>query len=89
MKITINMDEELLDKVVEVTGAATRTEAITTALKDIARRARMVEVLRRGTGATPEELENMFDPASDPMSLRVAEGITPYQVTNKPESRDK
>ncbi|MDF1825295.1 MAG: type II toxin-antitoxin system VapB family antitoxin [Verrucomicrobiales bacterium] len=87
MKITINLDESLLDDVVRITGAGTKTEAVTIALREVVRRARLVEVLRKGTGASPGELKDMFDPASDPMALRVAEGVTPYQVTDaKPDS---
>ena len=83
MKLTINLDEALLDRVVEITEATTKTEAITIALREVDRRARLVEVLREGTGATAEELKEMFDPASDPTALRVAEGVTPYQVVDK------
>jgi Arc/MetJ family transcription regulator len=46
MKLTINLDEKLLDRVVTITGASTKTEAITLALREIDRRARLVEVLR-------------------------------------------
>ena len=84
MKITINMDDELLDSVMTITGASTKTEAIHIALKDIVRRAKLLNILREGTGVPASELSEMFDPASDPMKLRVGEGITTYQVTNKP-----
>ena len=84
MKLTVNLDEELLDRVMEITGATTKTEAITTSLREMARRARLVEVLREGLGATSDELKDMFDPASDPMSLRVAERGATYQVGNRP-----
>lgn len=83
MKMTINLDEGLLEEVMKVTGAATKTEAVMTALREVARRARLVETLRAGSGVSGEELKTMFDPASDPMALRVAEAVTPYQVTRK------
>ncbi len=73
MKLTINLDGALLDRVVKLTGASTKTEAITVALREMDRRARLVEVLREGLGASPDELETLFDPASDPLALRVAE----------------
>jgi hypothetical protein len=73
MKLTINVDDALLDRVVKVTGASTKTEAITHALREVDRRARLVALLREGTGATPEELTGLFEQASDPGSLRVAE----------------
>ena len=55
MKLTINIDDALLDTVVRITGASTKTEAITTALKEVERKAKLVEVLRAGTGASPKE----------------------------------
>ena len=38
----------------------------------------LVDLLREGTGASKSELENMFDPDSDPVLLRVAEEQHPY-----------
>lgn len=73
MKITLNVDKDLLERVVTITDASTKTKAIDYALREIDRRARLVEVLAEGTRATSEELKEMFDPASDPMALRVAE----------------
>lgn len=83
MKITINIDESLLDRVVEITEAATKTEAIHIALREVDRRARLVEVLRAGLGASTEELKDMFDPASDPDALRVAEPAGGYRAGRK------
>jgi Bacterial antitoxin of type II TA system, VapB len=85
MKITINMDDDLLESVMTITGATTKTEAIHIALKDIVRRAKLLNVLKEGMGLSPDELRNVFDPVSDPMKLRVGEGFTPYQVTNRPD----
>ena len=78
MKLTIDLEKDLLERVVRLTGARTRTEAITTALKEIDRRGKLVELLREGTGATQSELKDMFDPDSDPVLLRVAEEQHPY-----------
>tara|TARA_R110002049_G_scaffold132794_1_gene292044 strand:- start:1377 stop:1631 length:255 start_codon:yes stop_codon:yes gene_type:complete len=80
MKLTINIDDALLDTVVRITGASTKTEAITTALKEVERKAKLVEVLRAGTGASPKELKTMFDPASDPMLMRAAETPGSYKT---------
>jgi hypothetical protein len=84
MKLTINLDSDLVDRVVKATGAKTKTEAITIALREIDRRARLVEVLREGLGADSAELRNMFDPASDPLSMRVAEN-----PSDDPDARKK
>lgn len=78
MKLTINMDDDLLDKVVHLTGASTKTEAIHIALREVARRARLVEVLRKGTGASADELRTMFDDSLVEPKLAVAEDSAPY-----------
>ena len=73
VKLTINVDEALLDRVVEITGAANKTDAIHYALREVDRRARLLTVLREGLGASEEELKAMFEETSDPKALRVAE----------------
>jgi Arc/MetJ family transcription regulator len=84
MKLTINLDDALLNRVVEITGASTKTEAITIALREIDRKARLISVLREGVGASPDELRDMFDSASDPGLLRVAEPMAPYRTKENP-----
>ena len=85
MKLTINMDDELLKRVMDTTGASTKTEAIHMALREVDRRARLVEVLKAGTGASPDELKTMFDDESDPLRMRmVAEPRAVYRVNKKP-----
>ncbi len=94
MKLTINLDNALLDRVVAITGAATKTEAITTALREIDRKARLIEVLREGLGASTAELKSMFDEGSAPERFRstsaswedvskVAETPATYMVSSK------
>jgi Arc/MetJ family transcription regulator len=61
MKLTINLDGELLDRVVAITGASTKTEAIHFALREVDRRGRLLGILREGLGASPDELRSMFD----------------------------
>ena len=79
MKYTMNLDADLLDRVVAVTGARTKTEAVTTALREMDRRGRLIERLREGLGASESELRSLFDPQSDPAVLRVAEESQPYE----------
>lgn len=74
MKLTVNLDGEVLDKVVEITGSTTKTEAIMIALREVERKARLVEVLREGLGASEAELKSMFDPASAPAGENYAYG---------------
>lgn len=83
MKLTINVDDALLDRVVEITEASSKTEAIAIALREVDRRARLVSVLREGLGASPDELKDMFDASSDPMALRAAEPGISYRVPEK------
>lgn len=74
MKLTFNVDGELLERVVRQTGARTKTEAIQIALREIDRRGRLVEVLREGCGIGPEDLRHLFAPAAPPAEWQVAEG---------------
>ena len=83
MKYTLNIDEVLLERVVTLTGAATKTEAIHLALREIDRKARLIEALREGTGASSDALENLFTPEEDPCAMRVAEPPTIYQTRLK------
>lgn len=78
MRLTLNIDGDLLDRVMKSTGSKTKTAAIHFALSEIDRRKELHKLLSAGLGATPEELETMFDPASDPMKLRVAEPDMAY-----------
>jgi hypothetical protein len=78
MKLTINLDPALVERAVKATGAKTKTEAITIALKEVDRRARLVDILRKGLGADANQLRSMFDPASDPLTMRVAEKPSNY-----------
>lgn len=82
MKYTLNIDSALLDRVVQITGAATKTEAIHLALREVDRKARLLEVLREGTGVEGG-MEDLFDPALDPLALRVAERPSAYGVNRE------
>ena len=84
MKLTINLDDALMERVMKITGATTKTEAIHFALREVDRKARLIDVLREGLGADPDELRSMFDEASDPSNLRVEEPCPPYRTTRKP-----
>ena len=84
MKMTLNIDDELLDRVMEATGAKTKTEAIDLALKEADRRARLIEVLGRDRGMSPEDWKNAFAPDDDFGSLRVAEEPVNYAAKPRP-----
>ena len=81
MKMTMHIDEEVLDRVMKITGAKTKTEAVAPALREMARRHKMKELFSMDLGLTPEEWKTAFDPASypeDKPTLRVAEDQKPY-----------
>ena len=82
MKMTMHIDEEVLDRVMKITGAKTKTAAVELALNEMARRHKMKELFSAGLGLTAEELKASFDPASypderQPMML-AAEDPAPY-----------
>jgi Arc/MetJ family transcription regulator len=61
MKLTLNIDDDLLERVREATGAKTKTEAIHYALTEIDRRNRLRDLLAEDIGLTPDEWRNAFD----------------------------
>ena len=81
MKMTMHIDEDVLARVMKITGAKTKTAAVEVALTEMARRHKMKELFNAGLGLSPEELKNVFDPASLPGSLPfpiAAEDPAPY-----------
>lgn len=89
MKMTMHIDDALLENVVRLTGASSKTEAVSIALKEMDRRARLAEFGRTGLGFTRAELMEAVDPAYDLMALRVADGGEPAgRLTDEPCGRD-
>ena len=64
MKMTMHIEEDVLERVMKITGARTKTAAVKIALTEMARRHKMKELFHAGLGMTPEELRNAIDPAS-------------------------
>jgi Arc/MetJ family transcription regulator len=67
MKMTMHIDEDVLADVMDLTGAASKTEAVELALRDLARRHRQRRFLREGLGlVTPADWDAAAQPtASD------------------------
>jgi Arc/MetJ family transcription regulator len=82
MKMTMHIDEDVLERVMKITGAKTKTAAVEIALTEMARRHKMKELFSAGLGLTPDELKASFDPASSPEEPQpvalVAEVPAPY-----------
>ncbi|WP_164976026.1 type II toxin-antitoxin system VapB family antitoxin [Oleiharenicola lentus] len=80
--MTMHIDEDVLDRVMKVTGAKTKTEAVQIALTEMARRHKLKELFSQGLGMTPEQLKAEFAPTAadefDRPLLNVAEPKTPY-----------
>ena len=82
MKMTMHIDEEVLARVMKITGAKTKTGAVEMALNDMARRHKMKELFSAGLGLTPDELRAAFAPNSYPEpaadGLMVAKDKAPH-----------
>lgn len=78
----MHIDEDVLDRVMTITGAKTKTAAVEIALKEMARRHKMKELFSAGLGLTPDELKAEFAPgpadALDNHGLMAAEDSSPY-----------
>ena len=77
MKFTLNIDDALLARVMESTGAKTKTEAIHMALAEIDRRNKLITLLSEEITMTPTEWKNAIDEsawdADETATARVAE----------------
>lgn len=71
--MTMHIDEDVLARVMKVTGAKTKTEAVKMALADMARRHKMKELFTQGLGLTPDELRAEF--ALTPADLLESHGM--------------
>lgn len=73
MKMTMHIDEGILERVMKWTGAMSKTEAVDLALKEMDRKARLAEFGKTGLGLSRAELLEAVDPSYDLMTLRLAE----------------
>lgn len=85
MKMTLHIDDALLDRVMAATGANTKTMAIDLALREMDRKAILVKLTSEGLGMEPDALRDAIDPAYDLEALRRHE--TPVSYGRKPRSR--
>ena len=85
MKMTLHIDDALLDRVMAATGATTKTMAVDLALREIDRRTKLVKLASDGLGLAPDELKDAIDPAYDLKAMRMHE--TPVKYGRKPRSR--
>lgn len=76
MKMTMEIDDALLARVMAEYGLETKTEAVHFALHELDRKARLKVFAKEGLGLTPEELKDAVFPDYD--LSRVAEDENPY-----------
>ncbi len=85
MKMTMHIDDGLLARVMEATGATSKTKAIDLALREMDRRATLLRMCNEGLGLSAEELHEAVDPAYDLEAIRKRE--MPVSYARKPRAR--
>ncbi|MBX3734648.1 MAG: type II toxin-antitoxin system VapB family antitoxin [Verrucomicrobiae bacterium] len=70
MKMTLHIDEALLDRVTAIYGCESKTAAVALALGELERRHTLKRYAERGLGFTPDELRESLDPSYDLMATR-------------------
>ena len=78
MKMTMHVDDALLARVMEATGASSKTKAIDLALREMDRRAKLIKLSAAGLGMTSEELKDAVDPAYHLEEMRRRETAVTY-----------
>ncbi len=82
MKLTLNIDDELLTRVMESTGAKTKTDAIHAALAEVDRRHKLIALLSDDMGINfDRDIDVTSWAESDEESAKVAE--TPGDASKK------
>jgi Arc/MetJ family transcription regulator len=77
VKMTMHIDEAVLEEVMKITGTDKKTKAVALALKEMTRRARLRAALGRGSGVPPEQLPAAYDFDSSAL-FQAAEDPAPY-----------
>lgn len=72
MKMTMHIDEALLERVMKLHDCASKTEAVDFALRELERRNRLRSYATTGLGLTAAELKDAVDPNYDLMATRTA-----------------
>ena len=85
MKMTMYIDDALLARVMEATGTTSKTKAIDLALREMDRRAKLINLSAAGLGLTADELKESVDPIYDLEAMRNRE--TPVNYGRKPRTR--
>jgi Arc/MetJ family transcription regulator len=76
MKMTLHIDEGLLDKVTGLYGCESKTAAVDLALKEMARRHALKSYAEKGLGFTAAELRDAVDPNYDLTASRAGSSVS-------------
>jgi Arc/MetJ family transcription regulator len=85
MKMTLNIDDALLARVMDATGTTNKTKAVDLALREMDRKAKLMTLAAAGLGLSGDELKEAVDPAYDLEETRRRE--LPAHYGRKPRSR--
>ena len=83
MKMTFNVNDALLKRVMTLMGTTNKTHAIDLAMREADRRGQLQKLATAGMGLSPNELASMFDPSYDLSVARTAEGPGLYRTKKK------
>jgi Arc/MetJ family transcription regulator len=72
MKMTLHIDDALLDRVVSIYGCDSKTAAVDFALREMDRRHRLASYADTGLGMTVDELKDAVAPDYDVLATRQA-----------------
>ena len=84
MKMTMYIDDALLARVMEATGATSKTHAVDLALREMDRKAKLMKLSAAGLGMAPDELKDAVNPAYNLEAMRRLE--TPVHYGRKRRS---
>lgn len=78
MKMTLHIDDALLERVMTANGITSKTMAVDLALREMDRRAKLAKLASEGLGLGPDELREEVDPAYDLIEMRRREMPATY-----------
>ena len=78
MKMTLHIDDALLERAMSLAGIESKTAAVDMALREFVRRGTLVKELSTGLDLSPMELREIFDPAYDLEAMRRSEMPVSY-----------
>ena len=78
MKMTMHINEDILEDVMKITGVPSKTKAVEVALTEMVRRHRLKELGKKGLGLTAAELKTAWEDPFPEETLKVAERAPVY-----------